>query len=356
MGGAMRWQQTAVLAPDHALPLLADVEICVVGGGAAGVAAAETAARHGKSVLLIERYGFCGGNAVAGLSGTICGLYLSSERNVNRPEQAVFGFTERFRAAMAARGGITPPQRYGRTLTVTHDPLVWREVADDFLADAKVRLLFHSLVVGVVMEGDTLRGVVVESKAGRGVVQATRFIDASGDADLVARAGLAFTLGQDGTVQNPTMIFRLGGVDVPRFLDYWGEDTICRPEVTELLVRENRAGRADLGERLDGLVGRAGPHRGHPDRTERDERKDASCHASHPSLTPPPDHRNLGAASQLFHHFVEDRSGFAVHTDGEGQPVVLLAGQPVLGQCVRECLNAHRDRNQVTQPGNQDLQ
>ena len=246
MGDAMRWQRTAVLAPDHGLPLLAEVEVCVVGGGAAGVAAAETAARHGKSVLLIERYGFCGGNAVAGLSGTICGLYLSSERNANRPEQAVFGFTERFRAAMAARGGITPPQRYGRTWTVTHDPLVWREVADDFLADVKVRLLFHSLVVGVVMQGEILRGVVVESKAGRGVVQAARFIDASGDADLVARAGLAFTLGQDGTVQNPTMIFRLGGVDVPRFLDYWGEDTICRPEVTELLLRENRAGRYDL--------------------------------------------------------------------------------------------------------------
>ncbi len=242
----MTWQQSAVLPPGHGLPLLASVDVCVVGGGAAGVAAAETAARHGKSVLLIERYGFCGGNAVAGLSGTICGLYLSSERNLNRPEQAVFGFTERFRAAMAERGGITPPQRYGRTWTVTHDPLVWREVADGFLTDAKVRLLFHSLVVGVVMAGDALRGVVVESKAGRGVVGAKRIIDASGDADVVFRAGLGFTLGQDGTVQNPTMIFRLGGVDVARFRAYWGEDTICAPELSELLIRENQAGRYDL--------------------------------------------------------------------------------------------------------------
>ena len=85
--------------------------------GAAGVAAAETIARQGLKVLLIERYGFCGGNAVAGLSGTICGLYLSSERLSNRPEQAVFGFADRFRAAMAEAGGITAPQRYGRTWT-----------------------------------------------------------------------------------------------------------------------------------------------------------------------------------------------------------------------------------------------
>jgi len=60
--------------PDRSLPILAEVEVCVVVGGAAGVAAAETAARHGRSVLVVERYGFCGGNAVAGMSGTICGM------------------------------------------------------------------------------------------------------------------------------------------------------------------------------------------------------------------------------------------------------------------------------------------
>jgi hypothetical protein len=242
----MRWQGRQVLAVDTDLPVIDDVDVCVVGGGAAGVAAAETAARHGKSVLLVERYGFCGGNAVAGMSGTICGMYLSSERQVNRPEQVVFGFTERFRAAMAARGGITRPQRYGRTWTVTHDPLVWREVADDFLREAGVRVLFHCLVAGVVVDGDAVRGVVLESKAGRAVVRARRTIDASGDADVVFRAGLDYTLGEDGTVQNPTMIFRLGGVDVDRFLAFWGPDTICPPQVTEMLKREHEAGRYDL--------------------------------------------------------------------------------------------------------------
>ncbi len=242
----MAWEGRAVLGLDHGLPEVAAFDVAVVGGGAAGVAAAETAARHGLSVLLIERYGFCGGNAVAGLSGTICGLYLSTERGANRPEQAVFGFAERFRAAMERAGGLTAPQRYGATWTVTHDPLVWREVGEGFLVEAGVRVLYHTMVTGVVMEGETVRGLVVDSKAGRGVVRAKRVIDASGDGDVVFRAGLGFTMGQDGTVQNPTMIFRLAGVDVPRFLAFWGPDTISGPEVQAMLKREHEAGRYDL--------------------------------------------------------------------------------------------------------------
>ncbi len=245
----MAWQAKAVVGPDHGLPEVAAVDVCVVGGGAAGVAAAETAARHGLSVLLIERYGFCGGNAVAGLSGTICGLYFSSERNINRPEQAVFGFAERFRARIEAAGGLTPPQRYGATWTVTHDPLVWREVGEGFLIDAGVRVLYHALVTAVVLAEGAVRGLVVDGKAGRGVVRARRVIDASGDGDVVFRAGLGFTMGQDGTVQNPTMIFRLAGVDVARFLDFWGPDTISGAHVQAMLKREHEAGRYDLPRR-----------------------------------------------------------------------------------------------------------
>jgi glycine/D-amino acid oxidase-like deaminating enzyme len=239
----MRWERTCILGADHGLPVLAEVDVAVVGGGAAGVAAAETVARHASSVLLIERYGFCGGAAVAGMSGTICGMYLSTEREANRPEQVVFGFTERFRAAMEARGGITAPQRYGKTWTVTHDPLAWREVADGFLADAGVRVLFHSLVFGVIMEDDRVLGIAVDSKAGRAAVHAKTVIDASGDGDVVYRAGMGFTAGLDGVVQNPTMMFRLGGVDVARFLEFWGPDTICSADVSKLLIEANASGR-----------------------------------------------------------------------------------------------------------------
>lgn len=236
-----KWQSQYVLGMSHGLPEIGHADVVVVGGGAAGVAAAETAARHGASVILIERYGFCGGNAVAGLSGTICGMYYANERERNAPTQAVFGFCERFRSAMHDAGGITAPQRYGKTWTVTHDPLVWREVADKFLLGIGVQILFHTMVVGVVMDGETIKGLAVDGKSGRAVITANQFIDASGDGDIVYRAGWDFNVGDEGQTQNPTMIFRIGNVDVDQFLGFWGADTICAPEVSQMILsaREN---------------------------------------------------------------------------------------------------------------------
>jgi len=238
----MDWKAEARFGPDHGLPVVAEPDVVVIGGGAAGVAAARTVAEEGLSVLLVERYGFCGGNAVAGLSGTICGLYAATDRLRNQPEQLVFGFADRFLQALRARGGVTAPQQYGKTWTVTHDPLAWREVADDLLEEAKVRILFHTALVGVIAEGDDIQGVVLESKAGRAAVRSRIVVDASGDADVVHRAGLAYSRGQDGTVQNPTMIFRLGNVDIASYLAFWGPDTICSPEVSALIVEARTRG------------------------------------------------------------------------------------------------------------------
>ncbi|EJC7036912.1 FAD-dependent oxidoreductase [Vibrio alginolyticus] len=224
------------------LPILGNVDVLVIGGGPAGVAAATTAGNMGRDTWLIEKYGFCGGAAVAGLSGTICGMYLASEEENARPEQVVFGFTEKFRKALKSKGGVTEPQRYGKTFTVTHDPLVWREVADDMLEEASVRTLFHTSVIGVIMDKDTFNGVVIESNAGQSVILAKRIVDASGDAAAIARAGFDYFFGAEGVIQNPTMFFRIGGVNIGEYLDYYGNDTICPKKVTEDILAANASG------------------------------------------------------------------------------------------------------------------
>lgn len=218
-------------------------DIVIVGGGAAGVATAVVAARNGMKVVLVERHGFCGGGAVAGHSGTVCGLYEASDNRSNGPVQAVFGFTEEFTKALEARGGLADPVRYGKTFTRVHDPIVWRETADAFLADCNVTTIYHAVATRVLSEGDErIEGVELWTKQGPLRVRAKVTVDASGDADLIAMAGLPNTIGDNGRVQNPTMIFRLMGVDVPAFLDAYGDDTIMPAEVSQMISAANEAG------------------------------------------------------------------------------------------------------------------
>jgi glycine/D-amino acid oxidase-like deaminating enzyme len=215
-----------------------DADVLVAGGGAAGVAAAVTAARQGMKVTLVERYGFCGGGAVAGLSGTICGMYEASDDPSAPPVQVVHGFLNEFVRRMEERGGLAPPVRYGKTYTRVHDPLVWREVADDLLEEAGVNVIYHAVATAALVEGgEKVEGAQLYTKQGSADARAKVTIDATGDADLVAMAGLPSFIGQNGRVQNPTMIFRLLGVGVSRFVARYGADTIM-PEEISTLIRE----------------------------------------------------------------------------------------------------------------------
>jgi glycine/D-amino acid oxidase-like deaminating enzyme len=223
---------------DRRDPFALETDVLVVGGGAAGVAAAVTAARQGLKVTLVERYGFCGGGAVAGLSGTICGMYEASDDPNSQPKQVVHGFLDEFVDAMSARGGLTGPVRYGKTFTRVHDPLVWREAADQMLRDAGVHVLLHTTVTDALVEGgEKIDGITAYTKQGKVSVRAKVTIDASGDADIMAMAGLPTTIGQDGKVQNPTMIFRIGNVDTERFLAQQGADSIMGADISDLILR-----------------------------------------------------------------------------------------------------------------------
>lgn len=195
------------------LPVIAEVDVLVAGGGPAGVAAATAAGRAGLNVLMIERYGFCGGMATAGMSGAVCGLFTSVKQG--QPEQLVHGFAGEFYHHLQARHAVSDPFAFGATALVVHDPQVWKDIADDLLAASGARVLFHTLLTGVVMEDGRLSGVIIENKSGRQVIRAKRFVDATGDADLCVKAGVSHTVGRNGLVQYPTMVFRMSQVELP---------------------------------------------------------------------------------------------------------------------------------------------
>jgi hypothetical protein len=152
--------------------------------------------------------------ATAGMSGAICGLFASGREH--RYEQLAHGFAGEFYHHLKLRGGAAQPVPFGETGIVVHDPLVWKEVADDLLGESGASILYHTLATDVVMDGDAIKAAVVENKGGRFLVGASRFVDATGDADVCFRAGVPTAFGRDGVVQYATMAFRMSGVDVPR--------------------------------------------------------------------------------------------------------------------------------------------
>ena len=158
----------------------------------------------------------------------------------------MFGFADEFCRRLDTLGGLSAPMPYGKTYTRVHDPLVWREAADSFLREAGVEVIFHAVATGVHCEGDRIEGLEIWTKQGPVDARAPVVVDASGDADVVALAGLPSFVGDNGSVQNPTMIFRLMGVNVDRFKAEYGEDTIMPERISELIRRKDNLGEYNL--------------------------------------------------------------------------------------------------------------
>jgi glycine/D-amino acid oxidase-like deaminating enzyme len=199
---------------DQELPTSACCDVLVVGGGVAGIAAAIAAARSGAATILVERYGFLGGLATTALVGAFCGLYTTGPRK--RP--VVAGVCADLITRLRSIGGADEKRTSGidpRLAAVNYDPELFKLVAERMAEEAGVGLLYHTLVADVLWEtpGTGLSGVVVENKSGRSAILARMVIDASGDADVAARAGVEFEYGDgEGGAQAMTTVFRVDNV------------------------------------------------------------------------------------------------------------------------------------------------
>jgi hypothetical protein len=203
--------------------VFAEVDVLVVGGGPAGLAAAVSAARGGAQTLLLERHGFLGGMGTAGGVTNFAGLY---GRRDGRMQRLVRGVASELLDRIGALGGLNDPQDglQGRIRVRSYDVAAYKCAADAWLLEAGVRLLFHAWAAGVVMDGDRIAALLAETKQGRVAIRAREFIDASGDGDVAAHAGVPFTYGDgQGNALYPSTMFRLSHVDGPRALAAVGE-------------------------------------------------------------------------------------------------------------------------------------
>ena len=208
---------------DARLPLLGEFDVAVIGGGPAGLAAAASAAAHGARTVLVERYGFLGGMGSAGGVTNFAGLYA---RHHGATLQVVHGVVDELLERIAALGGLNDPQdgMGGRIRVRSYDIAALKCAADALLLARGVTLLFHALVCAVVREGEAIDALVIESKSGRQRLRARTFIDASGDGDVAALAGVPFETGDgQGSGLYPSTMFLARGVDAPRALAAVGE-------------------------------------------------------------------------------------------------------------------------------------
>lgn len=189
---------------EREVPIIAEVDVLVIGAGPAGMGAAIQAGRENVSVMLIEQSGDVGGVATTGLMShwtghTQGGIYeeildqSSDCQNSNKVGFENFNGDDR---------QIINPEKLKLTFL-------------EMLEEAKVKLRLYTFASTPIMDGNTIKGVIIESKSGREAIIAKIVIDCSGDGDIAAKAGAPYIKGreEDGKMQPATLMFKVGGVD-----------------------------------------------------------------------------------------------------------------------------------------------
>lgn len=238
------------------LPVAGECDVLVVGGGAAGVTAAVAAARRGARTVLLERNPFLGGRATAS-------MVLVLDDFTDNEQITVRGLATEYVERMKALGGaVEPPERVWTgpdkgldhperelwaswgfqylvhrppkplTYAVSFDPETFKRVSEQMLLDAGVKFSLFTDIVDVVKSGQGITEIVARRRQGLARFRAKYVIDASGDGDVFAAAGCAFTHGKFMV----TLVHRYGGVD----LDQWYAFANDNPAQAEALDREVR--------------------------------------------------------------------------------------------------------------------
>jgi ribulose 1,5-bisphosphate synthetase/thiazole synthase len=189
-----------IFEPSRELPVIAEPDVVVVGGGPAGYVAAVAAARNGAETLLVERYGYLGGMAT-GTQVIYIDLMADSEK------QVIFGIPQEVIERSMVLGGVT--WRKG-TINPNIDAEIHKFVANEMVESSGVKMLLHTWAVNSIVEDNAVKGVITESKSGRQAILAKTVVDATGDGDIAAFSGAEYT----EEVLPITIMNRVGGVDI----------------------------------------------------------------------------------------------------------------------------------------------
>jgi len=159
-------------------PIMAETDVLVVGSGPGGLAAALAAAREGVDTMLVERYGCFGGNITQAMVASIAwyryektveagGIGIEFERRADQMGASqsadLIEYLDEDMRAYAADMIASLPNPPPASATLDAD--MFKVVADQMVQESGIIPLLHCLTVDVVMEGNTVKGVITESKS-----------------------------------------------------------------------------------------------------------------------------------------------------------------------------------------------
>ncbi len=212
------------------IPVRARADVAVAGGGPAGLMAALAAARNGARVVLVERFGYLGGQLNiehSSFTGTpTLGMGFQGVSGKRIIGGIPWEFMERIKAGGGSIGPIertvisslpggfldAPYQRFGPKI----DPPVVKMVALEMVREAGIHLLLHTWAVDAIHDGGTVKGIIIQSKSGREAILAHTVVDATADADIAAAAGVPWEMVPKTQLYRMYVELILGGVDTER--------------------------------------------------------------------------------------------------------------------------------------------
>ncbi len=213
-----------VFEPRKKVPVFAEADVIVVGGGPAGIGAALAAARNGAKTIVIEKFGALGGMQSQAMSSTfslldplIQGGVITDVINQLRAEGGIL----QDRSDRTRRAAFT---------STNFDCEVYKAVLDDMMAEAGVKLLYHTMGVGAIKEENALKGIFIECIQGRFVILGKVIVDSTGNADIAWKSGAPCM--DEGHGRGPGKgrhmglgcRFYISGVDAEKFEQYKREN------------------------------------------------------------------------------------------------------------------------------------
>ena len=189
--------------PARTIPVAAETEVLIAGGGPAGIGAALGAARAGAKVMIVEQSNALGGMATGGMMSHWSGGSTSP-------------LLDEIMHRACESTSLPKNPNEGYSWCISHECL--KSTLLQMMDEAGVKVQLYTQIADVIMDGNRVAEISTESKSGWEAIMAKGVIDATGDGDVAARAGAEYELGREGDhlCQPVTLMFRIGGVDYSR--------------------------------------------------------------------------------------------------------------------------------------------